>query len=483
MALLDILVVDDKPDIRFLISEILEDANFSARTAANSDQVFALINEKVPAAMILDIWLQGSEMDGLTILEIVKKRYPHLPVVVISGHGTISTAVTAIKIGAFDYIEKPFTQEKLLIVLKRAYENSKLKQENIELKSKVVDKNEMIGASNLTMKMKADIARTAQTSSRVMITGPVGSGKELVAKLIHKNSKYSNGPFVKYNPTGVLASQIHTDLFGDNSKMLSSNCEVLKPNSAVIESAHNGTLYIDEVGNLPMSVQDKLLKFVQDQIIERNGKKTSIHTRIVSSTTRNLELDIKEGRYKEDLFYRLNVVPFEVPSLHARKEDIRMLADYFVQYLCQSSGLPYRKFSEDAIIALQTYSWPGNIRQLKNVIEWSLIMNPTSSTGEMIRSNMLPPEILSSKIDLPNPDKHIDMMAMQLREAREVFEKQYLSAQMNRFNNNISKTSVFVGMERSALHRKLKLLNIHGASKYLNIDLEAEKTKEKSVAI
>ena len=482
MALLDILVVDDKPDIRFLISEILEDANFISRTAANSDQVFSLINEKVPAAIILDIWLQGSAMDGLTILEVIKKRYPHLPVVVISGHGTISTAVTAIKMGAFDYIEKPFTQEKLLIVLKRAYENSRLKQENMELKSKVVNKNDMIGTSNLTMKMKTDIARIAQTSSRVMISGPVGSGKELVAKLIHQKSKYANGPFIKYTPTGVLASQIHTDLFGDNTKMLSSNCELLKPNNSIIESAHNGTLYIDEVGNLPMSVQDKLLKFVQDQIIERNGKKTSIHTRIVTSTTRRLETDIQEGRYKEDLFYRLNVVHFEVPSLYSRKEDISMLVEYFVRYLCKSSGLPYRTFSEDAIAVLQTYSWPGNIRQLKNVIEWSLIMNPTSSTQGIISSHMLPPEILGSKIDLPNPDNNIDMMGMQLREAREVFEKQYLSAQMHRFNNNISKTSVFVGMERSALHRKLKLLNIHAASKYLNIDSE-EENQEKILAI
>jgi two-component system nitrogen regulation response regulator NtrX len=474
MALLDVLVVDDKPDIRFLVSEILEDANFIARSAANSDEVFKLINEKVPAAMILDIWLQGSEMDGLTILEIVKKRYPHLPVVVISGHGTISTAVTAIKMGAFDYIEKPFTQEKLLIVLKRAYENSKLKQENIELKSKIADKDEMIGISQPTLKMKSDIAKIAQASSRVMIAGPVGSGKALVARLIHKQSKYSNGPFIVYNPTGILASQIHTDLFGDSAKIVNSNCEILKPQNSIIESAHNGTLYIDEIGNLPMSVQEKLLRFLQDQVIERNGKKISINTRIITSSSRNLDKDIIEGRYKEDLFYRLNVVKFEVPTLEERKEDIGMLVEYFVECLCKFSGLPYRKFSEDAIIALQTYRWPGNIRQLKNVIEWSLIMNPPSSKGDIISSKMLPPEILSGKIDLPNPDKHIDMMGMQLREAREVFEKQYLSAQMNRFNNNISKTSVFVGMERSALHRKLKLLNIHNESKYANTSAEQE---------
>jgi two-component system nitrogen regulation response regulator NtrX len=449
---LNILVIDDEEDIRTLVSEILIDAKFEVRTAPDSAQAFELINDKIPSAIILDIWLQGSELDGLGILEIVKKKYPIVPVIVISGHGTIATAVTAIRMGAFDYIEKPFTQEKLLIVLKRACESAKLKRENIELKSKVIDKNEIIGASSAIIKIRAEIAKVASAASRLMIMGPVGSGKELIARSVHEGSKYSSGPFTVYSPTGILPNKVYNDFFSETEK-------------TILEISNNGTLYIDEVENLPMSVQAKLLKFIQDSTIDRNGKKTKLNIRIISSSTRDLAEQIKVGKFNQDLYYRLSVTLINVCQLSERKEDIPSLVEYFAKYLSKSSGLRYRVFSGDAIIALQSYRWPGNIRQLKNVIEWSLIMNPMLESDDgIIRSDMLPSEILNDSIVLTKVDNGVDIMSMPLREARELFERQYLTAQMSRFNNNISKTSIFVGMERSALHRKLKLLKIHNSN-------------------
>jgi two-component system nitrogen regulation response regulator NtrX len=454
---LNILVIDDEEDIRTLVSEILIDAKFEVRTAPDSAKAFELINDKLPSAIILDIWLQGSELDGLGILEIVKKKYPMVPVIVISGHGTISTAVTAIRMGAFDYIEKPFTQEKLLIVLKRACESAKLKRENIELKSKVIDKNEIVGSSSAIVKIRAEMDRVASAASRVMILGPVGAGKELIARLIHDGSKYSSGSFTIYNPTGILPNKVYNDFFSETEK-------------TILEMSNNGTLYIDEVGNLPMSVQAKLLKFIQDPTIDRNGKKIKLNIRIISSSTRDLAEQIKVEKFNQDLYYRLSVTLINASQLSDRKEDIPSLVEYFAKYLSKSSGLRYRVFSGDAIIALQSYRWPGNIRQLKNVIEWSLIMNPMLESDDgIIRCDMLPPEILNDSIVIAKTDSSgVDIMSMPLRDARELFERQYLTAQMSRFNNNIAKTSIFVGMERSALHRKLKLLKIHGISGEIN---------------
>ena len=459
---LDILVVDDEADIRDLVSEVLKAQGFHARSAANSAQVFESISEKVPSAIILDIWLQGSDMDGLGILEIVKKRYPLMPVVVISGHGTIETAVSAIKIGAYDYIEKPFTHEKLLIVLKRAVENSRLKRENIDLKSKVVDRSELVGSSPSIVKLKAEIEKVAPTSGRVLLAGSAGTGKELIARLVHKKSKRVNAPFIVFTPTGLSLDRIKQELFGESEKK-DVNGSFIKRTS-VLEAANNGTLYIDEIADLPLPIQQQLLKFIHDQSFERpgSGKVTKLDVRIISSTTHDLDQDIALGKFRQDLFYRLNVVPLKVPTLSERKEDIAQLVQFFVKQLVKFAGLKERDFCEDAIAALQAYNWPGNIRQLRNVIEWTLIMNPVQA-GEstMIKSEMLPPEILNNGVALYKPESNTDMMSMPLRDAREVFERQYLSAQMNRFNNNISKTSAFVGMERSALHRKLKLLNIH----------------------
>lgn len=463
---LDILIVDDEADIRELISANLKDEGFNVRVAANSTQAFDSIADKVPSALILDIWLQGSDLDGLGILEIVKKKYPIMPVVVISGHGTIETAVSAIKMGAYDYVEKPFTHDKLMIVLKRACEAARLKRENFDLKSKMIDKTELVGLSIAATRLKSDIEKVAPTSGRVMLQGPAGSGKELAARMIHKKSKRNGGPFIVFSPTGMTADKIMQDLFGDAEKLDTNGVHVKR--HSVLEAVHNGTLYIDEVGDLPQAAQAKLLKFLQDNCIDKQGtnKVTKLDIRVITGTTRNLQDEISKGKFRQDLFYRLNVVPIKVPSLYERNEDIEVLATHFVKQLVKFSGLKERGLSSEAITALQSYSWPGNVRQLRNVIEWTLIMNPvTSDDTSPIKADMLPSEILSNVVVIPKPDNNVDMMSMPLREAREVFERQYLSAQMNRFNNNISKTSAFVGMERSALHRKLKLLEIHAGYK------------------
>lgn len=465
---LDVLVVDDEADIRELISDILKDEGFTPRAAANSTQAFKYITEKAPSAVILDIWLQGSDLDGLGILEIIKKRYPLLPVIVISGHGTIETAVSAIKMGAYDYLEKPFTHDKLTIVLKRACEAAKLKRENLDLRSKVVDKTELIGTSAITAKLRSEIERVAPTSGRVMIHGAVGSGKELAARLTHKKSKKANGPFIVFSPTSMHPDRVMQELFGEPEKQDASGVFVKR--LSVLEAANNGTLYIDEVSDLPLIAQTKLLKFLQEQILEKpsSGKTVKLDVRFVTSTAKNLQNEITQTRFRQDLFYRLNVVPLKIPTLSERKEDIPLLVKYFVKQLSKFSGLKERDFSEDTLAALQAYDWPGNIRQLRNIIEWTLIMNPVHTNGgsDQIKPDMLPPDVLTNTVNIPKPDTNLDMMSMPLREAREVFERQYLSAQMLRFNNNISKTSSFVGMERSALHRKLKLLNIHMSNKF-----------------
>ena len=459
---LDVLVVDDEADIRDLISDILKDEGFSPRVAGNSTLAFKSISEKIPSVIILDIWLQGSDLDGLGILEIVKKKYPLMPVIVISGHGTIETAVSAIKMGAYDYLEKPFTHDKLIIVLKRACEAAKLKRENLDLKSKVIDKTELVGTSSTTTKLKVDIEKVAPTSGRVMVHGEAGSGKELAARLIHKKSKKAHGPFIVFSPTCMSVEKIQQELFGEPEKQDSNG--VFSKRHSILEAAHNGTLYIDEVGDLPMPVQTKLLKFLQDQIIEKpsTGKSIKLDIRFITSTTQNLQNDVNHGKFRQDLFYRLNVVPIKVPSLSERKEDIPLLVKYFVRQLSRFSGLKEREFTVEALAALQAYNWPGNVRQLRNIIEWTLIMNPVYSNGqELVKPDMLPADVLTNTVTISKPDTNLDMMSMPLRDAREVFERQYLSAQMSRFNNNISKTSSFVGMERSALHRKLKLLSIH----------------------
>ncbi len=453
---IDVLVVDDEADIRDLVSDILKEEGFTTKSAANSMQAFKILRERTPSAIILDIWLQGSELDGLGILEIVKKRYPLMPVIIISGHGTIETAVNAIKMGAYDYLEKPFSHDKLVILLKRACEATKLKRENLDLKSKVIDKTELIGNSHITTKLKSDIEKAALATSRVFIQGKIGSGKELAARLIHKKSKRANAPFVIFSPVCMNPERINQELFEGID-----NHGIRRP--SILEVANNATLYIDEISGLPVSVQIKLLKFLQEQMFDKPGSKPiKLDIRIIAATSKIIQEEISKGELLEDLYHRLNVISLKIPSLYDRKDDMSVLVKYFIRQLSKFSGLKAREFSDETIAAFQVYSWPGNIRQLRNVIEWTLIMNPLSSnSNQMIKPNMIPPEILVNGSGPAKQENEIDIMIMPLREAREIFERQYLSAQMHRFNNNISKTSAFVGMERSALHRKLKLLNLH----------------------
>lgn len=458
-----VLIIDDEEDIRILLSDIVKSKGLVPKTAENSSEALKILEERVPRIVILDVWLHGSDLDGLGILEIIKKRYPLVPVIVISGHTTIETAVTAIKMGAYDYIEKPFTADKILTVLKRACEVARLKKENIDLKSKVVDHSEMIGNSSAINKLRSEIEKVAPTSGRVMITGPTGSGKELAARLIHKHSRYSSGPFVIFSPASVSEEKAKNELFGS----LYKDCSIDGySRGSIIEAANNGTLYIDEVTDLSPDLQSRLLKFLQDNSFEKvQGTCSKINIRFISATAKNIHDEIKAGRFRQDLYYRLNVVPINVPPLVNRKEDVPLLVQYFVKQLAKSSGLRERRLSTEAVAALQAYCWPGNIRQLRNIIEWILIMSPLAdSDNNEIKASILPPDIVGNNrivsISKSTASSDIDIMSMPLAEARKVFETQYLSAQMSLRNNNISRTAVAVGMERSALHRKLKLLNI-----------------------
>lgn len=453
MVPLDILVVDDESDIRNLVSDLLKENGYVSRTAANSAQVFSLINKQVPDAIILDIWLQGSELDGLGILEVIKARYPLLPVIIISGHGNIETAVSSLKLGAYDFIEKPFTQKKLIITLKRACESAMLKHENLELKSRVIEASEIVGSSIATNKLKLDINKAvAMSDARVILYGGTGSGKMLAAEIIHRESKRTHKPFITFNPIGMSLNEIKYNLF---DKKYDHRNQLLKKHCTVIEAANSGTLYINEITALPLPIQSELLQFVQE-------KNNNLDVRLIASTHYDLLEEVKNGKFCEKLYHRLNVMPIKVPALAERKEDIPFLVEHFVNQITKIVGIRVKKFTPEAITALQSHKWPGNIKELKNIIDWVLIMSP--SDQEYITPDMLPSEIINNNnitMKVANDDTSFNVMSMPLKEAREQFEKKYLAVQMDRFNHNISRTSAFIGMERSALHRKLKNLNIH----------------------
>jgi two-component system nitrogen regulation response regulator NtrX len=458
----NVLIIDDEADIRNLISDVLQDEEYETRVASTDLEAFSMLDDKVPTAVILDIWLQGSELDGLGILEIIKKKYPYLPVIMISGHGNIETAVKALKMGAYDYIEKPFTEDKLLIIVKRACEFAKLQKENSELRMYTTESNKLVGNSNQMSLLKQMILKIAPTSSRVLVTGPNGSGKKLVAKLIHEKSKRKNQPFIVFNAAGMSEERAQLELFGEESKDIFSTPRKV----GVLELANMGTLFLDEITDLPLNVQSKILNFLQSHSFARNGGKNMVKldVRIVSSTSKDLKKEIDKGNFREDLFYRLNVVQVAVPSLVERKEDIQILSEFFMNYFHEVAGFPMRQLSTDAIVALQSYSWPGNVRQLRNVIEWLLIMTGAEN-DKLITAAMLPPELTSVEAISDSNNKvevnsNLDTIDLPLREAREVFEKQYLSTQLIRFDHNITKMAMAIGMERSALHRKLKTLEI-----------------------
>jgi len=458
----DILIVDDEADIRSAVTGILEDEGYECRTAGDSGQALEAIRTRRPSLVLLDIWLQNSAMDGLEILQLLQREQPDLPVVMISGHGTIESAVWAIKEGAYDFIEKPFKTDRMLLVIERAIEAARLKSENAELRLRAGTEAELIGQSHPVQSLQQAVQKVAPTGSRVLVTGPAGAGKEVVARMLHRRSRRAHGAFVVLNCAIMHPDRLETELFGVEADADHSDGA---GKIGQFERAHGGTLVLDEVADMPLETQGKIVRVLQDQRFQRVGgsKRVEVDVRVIASSNRDLEQLLAEGRFRQDLYYRLNVVPLRVPSLRERVEDIPQLVDHFMQRAADSAGLPPRRLSDDAIAALQAYSWPGNVRQLRNVIDWLLIMAPGES-HHAIRAEMLPPEIGSSAPAALRADGDGEIMSLPLREARELFEKQYLEAQVLRFGGNISRTANFVGMERSALHRKLRSLGIQPAT-------------------
>lgn len=451
----DILIVDDEDDIRKLIKGILEDEGYAVRQSNGSAKAYAEIESRVPELMILDIWLQGSEDDGLDILKKVKKDHPHLPIIMISGHGTIETAVSAIKIGAYDFIEKPFKSDRLILMIERALETARLKRENEALKERRDAPVEMVGSSAPMATIMNAIEKVAGANSRVMFTGEAGTGKEVAARVLHKLSARKDKPFMALNCAILHPERLEEELFGiEDSRGVQQG---------ILEQANGGTLLLDEVADMPLETQGKIVRVLQEQKFTRlkGHAPVQVDVRIVASTSRDLLAAIQNGNFREDLYYRLNVVPVQIPQLKNRKDDIPALAAHFIKLYSKQSGQPERILAQSAQIALQGYNWPGNVRQLRNVIEWVMIMG--GADKEPIESKHLPPEITGEVTKGEKSSAGIqDYLLYPLREAREAFERDYLERQLSRLGGNISKTAAFVGMERSALHRKLKSLDING---------------------
>lgn len=455
----DILIVDDERDIRSLTGEILMDEGYDVREAANSQQALAAVEQRQPGLVLLDIWLQGSELDGLGILQSIKRDHPDVPVLMMSGHGTVETAVKAIQDGAYDFIEKPFTADRLMLLIARAIEASKLRRENAELRLRAGAPLDLIGTSNSMKDVRQAIERSAPTNSRIIIYGPPGSGKEVIARMLHALSRRSDGPFQAINCAAMHPDRMETELFGTEGTSDTPR------KVGMFERAHMGTLLLDEIGDMPLETQGKIVRVLQEQIFERVGgsSRVEVDVRVIASTTKDLTAEINEGNFREDLFYRLNVVPISVPALIDRRDDIPLLAAHFMKAAADISGQLPRTFGDDAIAALQTYGWPGNVRELRNVVERLLIMAPGDSS-QSITSAMLPPEIVGGAPSV-DVERNSEIMSLPLRDAREMFEREYLLAQVERFGGNISHTAQFVGMERSALHRKLKSLGVRGQDK------------------
>jgi two-component system nitrogen regulation response regulator NtrX len=460
----DILIVDDEADIRNLVQGILEDEGYSTREAKNSTEVYEMVKGRIPSLVILDIWLQGSQDDGLEILKKLKTQYPFMPVVMISGHGTIETAVSAIRDGAYDFVEKPFKSDRLLLMIRRALENAKLLRENAALKRQALGQwAELIGASAQIQQIQQVLERVAPTNSRVLLSGEPGTGKDIVARLIHRNSTRADEPFMVMNCATLRPERFEAELFGIEQGVRDESEKV-----GILEQAHGGTLLLDEVSDMPLETQGKIVRILQEQRFNKVGgtRPIEVDVRVLATTNRNLEELMKEGHFRQDLYYRLNVVPIQMPSLRERISDIQELANFFLQSFLQQSGLPARMFNDAAYALLKVHKWPGNIRQLRNVIEWVVIMNGSQNVDEFGPEH-LPPEFNSEyrpsnirPISDANGASASSYSELPLRDAREAFEREYLLSQVERFEGNISKTAQFVGMERSALHRKLKSLQI-----------------------
>ncbi|RVT84462.1 sigma-54-dependent Fis family transcriptional regulator [Rhodobacteraceae bacterium CCMM004] len=454
----DILIVDDERDIRELISDILQDDGYTTRLASNSSECLDQLETEQPALMILDIWLKDSDMDGIDILKSTKRNYPEVPIIIISGHGTIEIAVAAIKQGAYDYIEKPFNIDQLMVVIGRAMETSRLRRENVELKNRDTAPSEMIGASAAFKAMKSQLDKVTRSNGRVMLSGPGGCGKELAARYIHSNSNRAAAPFVSVGSASIEPERMEEVLFGRESPDRG-----VEP--GLLEKADGGVLFFDEVADMPPGTQSKILRVLVEQAFQRVGgaDKIKVDVRVISSTNRDLAQEIAAGRFRQELFHRLAVVPIAVPSLDERREDIPVLAEHFIAELNRSQGLPLRKLSEEAAALLQTMIWPGNVRQLKNVIERVLILGADDKSE--IGAGELPGAEGGEDAEEGRVVLSGSLATLPLREARELFEREYLLTQINRFGGNISRTANFVGMERSALHRKLKSLNVVTSTK------------------
>jgi two-component system, NtrC family, nitrogen regulation response regulator NtrX len=450
----DILIVDDEADIRELIAGILQDEGFETRLAHNSDAAVAEVDQRRPSLIILDIWLQGSRLDGLDLLMVIKEKHPDVPVIIISGHGNIETAVAAIKRGAYEYVEKPFKADRLLLVVGRALETTRLRRENEDLKGRSGADNELLGSSAAMRQLRQLLKKIAPANSRVLITGPMGSGKELAARTLHSLSTRATGPFVTLSAATMAPERMEEELFGVDDPSGSTR------RVGALEEAHSGTLYIDELADMPLETQGKVLRVLVDQTFQRVGgsKKVKVDVRVVSSTSRDLTTLISKGMFREDLYHRLSVVPVQVPGLAERREDIPELVAHFAKNYSVGSGQPLRRIADDAIATLQTREWTGNVRELKNNVERIMILAGGDPSSE-ITAAQLPSDVgATGPAAASFSGEHL--LVLPLRDAREAFERDYITAQLSRFGGNISRTAQFIGMERSALHRKIKLLGL-----------------------
>jgi len=450
---LEVLVVDDEADIRELVSGVLEDEGYAVRTAADSTSALDAIEERRPSLVLLDVWLQGSKLDGLQLLEQIKRRDPTLPILMISGHGNLDTAVAAIREGAVDFIEKPFEASRLLHLVDRATETDRLKRENANLRQQVGQEDTLNGVSVAINTVRATLKRVAPTGSRVLITGPAGVGKEVAARTIHQWSLRATAPFIVVSAARMAPERVEEELFGSETE------GVARP--GLLEQAHGGTLFLDEIADMPLTTQGKILRVLTDQSYSRVGgqRPVKVDVRVLSATSRNLADEIAEGRFREDLFYRLNVVPVRIPPLRERREDIPELVTHFLARFAAERRMSAPTLSDEALAALQAHDWPGNVRQLRNIIERTIILAPGDRVGR-IEVDLLPPEVLDHPASVGVTSATMTIMGSPLREARESFEREYLRVQIRRFSGNISRTASFIGMERSALHRKLKALGL-----------------------
>ena len=450
---LDILVVDDELDIRELVAGVLEDEGYDARVAADSDSALEAVAVRRPSLVLLDVWLQGSKLDGLELLDEIKRRDPSIPVLVISGHGNLDTAVAAIRKGAADFIEKPFEAERLLLMVARATETERLRRENASLRASAGRETDLTGSSSAINGIRATLKRVAATGSRVLIMGSAGVGKEVAARLLHGWSNRADAPFVVVSAARMTPERVEEELFG-----VEEGGDLVR--TGLLEQAHGGTLFLDEIADMPIATQARILRVLTDQSFTRVGgtRVVKVDVRVVSATARDLTQEIAEGRFREDLYYRLNVVPVTIPSLAERREDIPPLVEHFMAHYASERRVRTPEIAADAMVAMQSYDWPGNVRQLRNVVERTIILAPGDRVGR-IDLDLLPSEVLGEGADMGGGGATA-IMGAPLLEARESWEREYLRVQIRRFSGNISRTASFIGMERSALHRKLKLLGI-----------------------